>query len=585
MEGQQKGSLDVDIGDAKHDLKAILCSANRDFLVRNNGDQVTVDSLKGKVVGLYFSASWCGPCQRFTPKLVEVYNQLLPDGKFEIVFVSGDEDNESFSSYFSKMPWLAVPFSESETREKLDDLFSVRGIPHLAILNEEGEVLTTEGVAIVQEYGAEGYPFDPETIGRLKEQEEEAKRNQSLQSLLVSRSRDYLITADGKRVRVAELEGKTVGLYFSLATFKDCLAFTSKLIEVYGSLKQEKSDFEIVLIPLDDDEPSFKEEFGRMPWLSLPVQDQLCEKLVRYFELNTLPTVVVIGPDGKTLHSNVTEAIEEHGTKAYPFTPQKFIELQEIEEAKLEAQTLESILVSKDCDFVIGKDGVKIPVRDLVGKTVLIYFSAHWCPPCRAFLPKLVESYRKIKEQGNALEVVFISSDRDQAAFDEFFSSMPWLAIPFDDKRKESLNRLFKVRGIPMLVAIGPTGKTITTNARELIMCHGAEAYPFTDERLKEIEEGYEKMAEGWPKKLKSVLHEDELDLTKRQFFNCDSCGEEGQIWSYYCEDCDFDLHPRCAFDTDEKGKIVEVEGENPEVEEKKGGEGWICDGGQCYKK
>lgn len=347
MEGQQKGSSDVDNGDAKHDLKAILCSANRDFLVRNNGDQVTVDSLKGKVVGLYFSASWCGPCQRFTPKLVEVHNQLLPDSKFEIVFVSGDEDNESFSSYFSKMPWLAVPFSESETREKLDVLFSVRGIPHLAILNENGEVLTTEGVTIVQEYGAEGYPFDPETIGKLKEQEEEAKRNQSLQSLLVSRARDYLITADGKRVRVAELEGKTVGLYFSVATFKDCLAFTSKLIEVYESLKEDKNDFEIVMIPLNDDEPSFREEFERMPWLSLPVKDQLCEKLVRYFELNTLPTVVVIGADGKTLHSNVVEAIEEHGAKAYPFSPQKFIELQEIEKAKLEAQTLESILVSK----------------------------------------------------------------------------------------------------------------------------------------------------------------------------------------------------------------------------------------------
>lgn len=54
-----------------------------------------------------------------------------------------------------------------------------------------------------------------------------------------------------------------------------------------------------------------------------------------------------------------------------------------------------------------------------------------------------------------------------------------------------------------------------------------------------EIEEGYEKMAEGWPRKLKSALHEDELDLTKRPLFNCDSCGEEGLIWSYYCEDCD----------------------------------------------
>lgn len=162
------------------------------------------------------------------------------------------------------------------------------------------------------------------------------------------------------KVPVAELEGKTVGLYFLLSTYNGCLAFNLKLIEAYKSLKDEGENFEVVMIPLDDDEPSFQEEFATLPWFSLPVQDKCCTKLVRYFDLNSLPTVVVIGPDGKTLHSNVAEAIEEHGVKAYPFTPERFAELEEIEKAKREAQTLESILVSEDCDFVIGKGGVKV---------------------------------------------------------------------------------------------------------------------------------------------------------------------------------------------------------------------------------
>lgn len=123
---------------------------------------------------------------------------------------------------------------------------------------------------------------------------------------------------------------------------------------------------------------------------------------------------MIILPDGKTLHSNAAEATEEHGIQAYPFTPERFSKLEKIEKAKREAQTLESILVSGDRDFVIGKDGAKIPVSDLVGKNVLLYFSAHWCPPCRAFLPKLIEAYDKIKADDDALEVVFISSDRDQ---------------------------------------------------------------------------------------------------------------------------------------------------------------------------
>ena len=97
-----------------------------------------------------------------------------------------------------------------------------------------------------------------------------------------------------------------------------------------------------------------------LPWLALPFKDESCEKLARYFEHATLPTLVIIGPDGKTLHSNVAEAIKEHGIASYPFTPEKFAELAEIEKAEEANQTLESILVSGDLDFVLGKDGVKV---------------------------------------------------------------------------------------------------------------------------------------------------------------------------------------------------------------------------------
>lgn len=162
------------------------------------------------------------------------------------------------------------------------------------------------------------------------------------------------------KVPISQLEGKLVALYFSLFSYKSCADFMPKLVEVYEKLKTKGESFEVVMIPLDDDEESFKQDFKSMPWFSLPVKDKKCEKLARYFELSTLPTLVIIGPDGKTLHSNVAEAIEEHGVLAYPFTPEKFAELAEIEKAKEEAQTLESILVLGERDFVIGKDGAKV---------------------------------------------------------------------------------------------------------------------------------------------------------------------------------------------------------------------------------
>merc|ERR1711939_610371 len=67
-------------------------------------------------------------------------------------------------------------------------------------------------------------------------------------------------------------------------------------------------------------------------------------------------------------------------------------------------------------------------------KAIGIYFSAHWCPPCRGFTPKLAEFYKDgLKDK---MEIFFVSSDRDQASFDEYFAEMPWQALPFD-KRKE----------------------------------------------------------------------------------------------------------------------------------------------------
>ncbi|XP_062159007.1 probable nucleoredoxin 1 [Alnus glutinosa] len=563
-----------DVDRVSHDLISLLSSDEREFVVRNNGDQVKISNLIGKTVGLYFSGSWCGPCCRFTPNLVEVYEELLPKGDFELVFISSDRNDESFNGYFAKMPWLAVPFSDSETRKRLKELFNVRGIPYLVILDANGKVSTDQGVRIVREYGVDGYPFSAERIEFLKEEEEAAKKNQSLSSILVSGSRDYLVSNDGNKIPVAELEGKMVCLYFSIQTKNQCLEFTPQLVDVYKKLKERGENFEIVLIALDYEDKHFKEGFETMPWLAVPFKDKSCEKLARYFELETLPSLVVIGPDGKTLHSNVTELIEEHGIEAYPFTPEKLAELAEIEKARLESQTLESILVSGERDFVIDKSGSKVPVSELVGKNILLYFSARWCPPCRAFLPKLIEAYKEIKEKDNAFEIIFISSDHDPSSFDDFFAGMPWLALPFGDERKKFLSRKFKIQGIPAAIAIGPSGRTVNKEARQLLTAHGADAYPFTEEHLKHMEEKLEETVKGWPEKLKHELHlAHELIKTRRKSYGCNGCREIGYGWSFYCKQCDFDLHPECALKKNEGTK-----------DDDQKAEGFVCDGDVCRK-
>lgn len=63
-----------------------------------------------------------------------------------------------------------------------------------------------------------------------------------------------------------------------------------------------------------------------------------------------------------------------------------------------------------------------------------IYFSASWCPPCRSFTPKLVDAVKKLRERGENVEVIFVSSDRDEKSFEEYFKKMEgFLAVPFKD--------------------------------------------------------------------------------------------------------------------------------------------------------
>lgn len=129
-----------------------------------------------------------------------------------------------------------------------------------------------------------------------------------------------------------------------------------------------------------------------------------------------------------------------------------------------------------------------IPLSDLVGKNIVLYFSALWCPPCCAFLPKLLKACEEIKARHDAFKVVLISSDCDQASFDGYFASMPWLALPFCGPRKDFLHEKFRIKGIPAAVALNSSSRAVAKEVRKLIAAHGPAAYPIKEEHLKLLE-------------------------------------------------------------------------------------------------
>ena len=106
------------------------------------------------------------------------------------------------------------------------------------------------------------------------------------------------------------------------------------------------------------------------------------------------------------------------------------------------------------------------PLSVLDGKTVLLYFTASWCPPCRGFTPTLIDFYNKHHTSKN-FEVVAVTWDEDEGAHSEYVGKMPWLSTPFDLDESQRISEVFKVASIPTLIALDPaTGEVFARNAR-----------------------------------------------------------------------------------------------------------------------
>ena len=93
----------------------------------------------------------------------------------------------------------------------------------------------------------------------------------------------------------------------------------------------------------------------------------------------------------------------------------------------------------------------------------------------------LKDLYHKL--EGKGFEVVFVSSDKDQQAFNEYFGQMPWLALPFADRdRKNLVSQRFSVSGIPTLILLKGDGSVLSTNGRGVVQSdtEGSQ-FPWTE--------------------------------------------------------------------------------------------------------
>jgi len=92
-----------------------------------------------------------------------------------------------------------------------------------------------------------------------------------------------------------------------------------------------------------------------------------------------------------------------------------------------------------------------------------LYFSAHWCPPCRKFTPQLVAYYNQIAHDHPEFEIIFVSADKSAEDMATYMreSGMPWPAIEYGKLANVPALQKYAGRGIPDLVIVDASGKVL----------------------------------------------------------------------------------------------------------------------------
>lgn len=107
-----------------------------------DGESMRLDDLKGKVVLVDFWASWCGPCRRENPHVVELYNKYKSQG-FEVYSVSLDSRKERWVKAIEQdgLVWDSHVSDLKKWSSAPAALYGVRSIPTTFLIDKDGKII------------------------------------------------------------------------------------------------------------------------------------------------------------------------------------------------------------------------------------------------------------------------------------------------------------------------------------------------------------------------------------------------------------------------------------------------------------
>ena len=144
-EGRMKGLIDHFADYAQKALEREAAKKNTvegnvapDFTLKSiDGKNISLSSLKGKVVVLDFWGSWCGWCIKGMPKMKEYYAKYK--GKLEILGIDCNDTEQKWRDAVKKheLPWLHV---RNEGNPDVTVLYGISGFPTKIVVDAEGKI-------------------------------------------------------------------------------------------------------------------------------------------------------------------------------------------------------------------------------------------------------------------------------------------------------------------------------------------------------------------------------------------------------------------------------------------------------------
>jgi thiol-disulfide isomerase/thioredoxin len=115
-----------------------LPSAEDFSFVTLEGDHISNDSLRGKVVLFDFWATWCPACRESTPVMAELH-QKYASAQFQMIGISGDSDQDAWQKYIREHSMNWSEFIDLDGQ--INGLFQIDAFPTFIVLDRDGNVL------------------------------------------------------------------------------------------------------------------------------------------------------------------------------------------------------------------------------------------------------------------------------------------------------------------------------------------------------------------------------------------------------------------------------------------------------------